>query len=816
MNEIELDKLIKNHFLGYAVESKLLYDSMNGASEIDKYKIRCAMRFIQAYDKFIENKLTQYDFESALRQYLIVLNTSVKISGFYISQNNPFGLYTDADGNISVSINIPSYLNKKFVYDAFMKNYLYTQTDESDETVTNGYIRALTGYTTHRSYEQQLAVNGALKVPDGYTALIAMLTGGGKSLITQSVAYQKSEGLTIVVVPTISLMLDQVRAAKNTIKTSNVDNEIFYYHSNSDLTTLIEALHNKTARMLFISPETLIKNEYLRKEILLTNEQHYLKNFIIDEAHIILEWGASFRVDFQCLDALQKRFLETNPQLRTYLLSATYTSPDVKMLKSFFAANGKWIELRFDKLRKEPRYNIVKADNYYDKQNKIKELVCTLPRPMIIYVNSPEDADGLKNKLSEFGFSNMETFTGKTTSDERERLINDWSNDKFDLMIATCAFGVGVDKKDVRTVLHLYVPSGPNRYYQECGRGGRDGLPCLALMLYTNDDIQSAHNLSQKVITTDKFVRRWISMIESNRTTLGIEDTCIDTAVRPDFLDSDDFFTYANNADVSWNVYVVLLLRRYGLIEIKDMEYKDDRYYFYVKLVDPQIRFDSEYTRNLFDSIRSLEKQMIIEEFLAIKSALNKASRVCISDLFNSAYKLTDEYCSGCNSHEDIIGSAVRGKSLKLAVESPISAISDEMKEFTDNQKEMMIYSEGQNDYLFSSLSDKGLDIAVVNDVAEFRKYTSCKDNTTLNVISFERFFELFSERNYFYTSGSIAFFIEDNQRLVERILSIRSKAKGMLIYIVNSDIFIPSYNKNLSEIVNGACINSNVLRGDG
>ena len=206
---------------------------------------------------------------------------------------------------------------------------------------------------------------------------------------------------------------------------------------------------------------------------------------------------------------------------------------------------------------------------------------------------------------------------------------------------------------------------------------------------------------------------------------------------------------------------------------------------------------------------------MIIEEFLAIKSALNKASRVCISDLFNSAYKLTDEYCSGCNSHEDIIGSAVRGKSLKLAVESPISAISDEMKEFTDNQKEMMIYSEGQNDYLFSSLSDKGLDIAVVNDVAEFRKYTSCKDNTTLNVISFERFFELFSERNYFYTSGSIAFFIEDNQRLVERILSIRSKAKGMLIYIVNSDIFIPSFNKNLSEIVNGACFNVNLLKGD-
>lgn len=368
-----------------------------------------------------------------------------------------------------------------------------------------------------------------------------------------------------------------------------------------------------------------------------------MKNFIVDEAHIIIEWGASFRLDFQCLDALQKRFLATNPQMRTYLLSATYTSSDVKMLKSFFAADGRWIELRFDKLRKEPRYNIIKADNYYDKHQKIFELVCTLPRPMIIYVNSPDDAEDLKTKLTEYGFSNLETFTGRTSSDERERLINDWVNDKFDLMIATCAFGVGVDKKDVRTVLHLYVPSGPNQYYQECGRGGRDGLPCLAIILYTNDDLQSAYNLSQKVITTDKFVGRWISMLESNKTTIGIDETCIDTAVRPNFLDSDDSFVYANNADVAWNVYVVLLLRRYGLIEIKDIEYKNDRYYFYVKIVDSKIRFDSDYTRELFESIRNKEKQMIGDEFFSIKSALNKSSRICISDLFNSVYKLTDE-----------------------------------------------------------------------------------------------------------------------------------------------------------------------------
>lgn len=814
MNESELIKLIQNHFLGYSADIELLYNCLNEVPKVDKYRIKSAVRLIRSYNSFIENKLTKYDFESALRQFLILFNTGIKIPGYCLSENNPFGLYSEAADTISVSMNISSYLNKKFVYDAFMKNYSSAHIDEGKKTLTNGYIKSLTGYESYRSYEQQLAVIGALKVPDGYTALVAMLTGGGKSLITQAVSYQKSEGLTIVVVPTISLMLDQVRAAKTTIK-SDVENEIFYYHSNCDTTKLVAALHNKTARMLFISPETLIKNDFLKSEIMMANEQHYLKNFIVDEAHIIIEWGASFRVDFQCLDALQKRFLETNPQLRTYLLSATYTSSDVRMLKSFFASDGRWIELRFDKLRKEPRYNIIKADNYYDKNQKIFELVCTLPRPMIIYVNSPDDAENLKTTLTEFGFSNLETFTGKTSSDERERLINDWVNDKFDLMIATCAFGVGVDKKDVRTVLHLYVPSGPNQYYQECGRGGRDGLSCLAIMLYTNDDIQSAYNLSQKVITTDKFVGRWISMLESNKTTIGIDETRIDTAVRPNFLDSDEFFVYANNADVAWNVYVILLLRRYGLIEIKDIEYKNDRYFFYVRLVDSQIRFDSDYTRTLFESIRNKEKQMIGDGFFSIKSALSKSSRICISDLFNSVYKLTDEYCAGCNSHENVIDCTNDGRVLKLTVSNPVAYVSDSMRSFSDEQKEMMIYSQEQDDYLYEFLSEKGLDIAVVKDVDKFRTCNASKNNSTLNIISYTDFFALVSERNNYYTSGSIAFFIDDDQITVERILTIREKLSGVLIYISPSDIYVPSVNKYLSEVINGSCLYAGLLKGD-
>ena len=103
------------------------------------------------------------------------------------------------------------------------------------------------------------------------------------------------------------------------------------------------------------------------------------------------------------------------------------------------------------------------------------------------------------------GFINIKTFTGETKSDERRELIDDWVNNKYDLMIATSAFGVGVDKPDVRTVIHLYMPESSDTYYQELGRGGRDGLPSLSVMCIDEDDIANAYNHVGKVLTTDKF-----------------------------------------------------------------------------------------------------------------------------------------------------------------------------------------------------------------------------------------------------------------------------------------------------------------------
>lgn len=129
----------------------------------------------------------------------------------------------------------------------------------------------------------------------------------------------------------------------------------------------------------------------------------------------------------------------------------------------------------------------------------------------------------------------METFTGLTNGRKREELIQGWIDDKFEIMVATSAFGVGVDKSDVRTVLHLYIPPNPNAYYQELGRGGRDGLPCLSVMCVDPDDSNIAFQRINKKCSPQKIVGRWNSMYNSATSPRKGNYAYIDTSVKPEY-----------------------------------------------------------------------------------------------------------------------------------------------------------------------------------------------------------------------------------------------------------------------------------------
>lgn len=722
---------------------------------------------------------------------------------------NCFGLKVNySNDSIYANFELPNYVNETFVRTIFDNQQVQKVADDTAIKVVNPYIYKLTKqkFMTFKSIEQQLAVIGALRVPAGYTAMVAMSTGGGKSLITQTVSYQYDNGLTIIIVPTISLMLDQQRNASSIIKPDN-KKEIMYYHSGCNVDELISALDKNLVRMLFISPEALIKNIRIQDSILKANSKGYLKNLVIDEAHIIIEWGASFRVDFQCLDSFKRLLVKDNPSLRTYLLSATFSKKVVDNLKMFYGDDDRWIEIRLDALRKEPRFDIIKCNSYTEKHDRIKELVCKLPRPMIIYVNSPDDAEKVQHELAKVGFDNTRIFTGKTKSIDRERIINEWISDKFDLMIATCAFGVGVDKKDVRTVIHSYIPSSADQYYQECGRGGRDGLPCLSVMLYTDDDIKATMSMTQKVLTVEKLCGRWFSMLNNRKTNIRLDSIVIDTSVKPNYSDTDSFYVDVNNADITWNVYVILLLRRARMIEITDVKYSDDRYIFNIRLIDKRIRFDCEQTIEIFNSIRDDESKSIYMEIKELTSKLRRVGKSCWSSMFNDIYLLTEEYCAGCNNHNDIRSERGNHFPLKKPIFYPVSIPEGKLCDVMTGTKEMLIICEEDSYEIIQNLLI-GADIIIIPDESElaFRLLNSKIIKPTQYCMGYSEFFDLSRMNSYYYLSGNIVFYIGDDQELAERVLNISHDKEYNRVYVVNSDFYIAKRNKNISELVNGAC----------
>lgn len=744
------------------------------------------------------------DFECAMRNYLLTMKKSIIIRNYSPSTRlKDFGLqYDSSTGKMWANLTLPEYSNKELIKQLYMQNIAEQREDKVHNLKTNGFIETLTGFKFFKSNEQKLAVMGALRTPTGYSCLVSMTTGGGKSLITQTIAYQ-NQGLTIVIVPTVSLMMDQYRNAVEIIK-SNVSSEVFYHHSESSLKKFYECLENKTARLLFISPESLIKNKELRERLQKANAQGYIKNLVVDEAHIIVEWGSSFRIDFQCLDALRKKFLLENQEIRTYLLSATYSDETVRQLKLFYAEDGKWIEIRCEKLRHETRFDIIKCASYGEKNSKVLDAIDLLPRPMIVYVKSPDEAEELKQRLQERGYRNIYTFTGNTNNEQRLTLIDEWKKGNFDLMIATCAFGVGVDKKNVRTVLHTYVPENPNKYYQEAGRGGRDGLPCLSCMIYIQQDVTAAFNFVSKVITTEKLLGRWFSMLNSTNTQPLLNSKyLIDTYVKPNYNADEEYIDSISNHDVTWNVYVILFLRRNGLVSIDDIQFLNNKYVFYVSVIDRRILSNNDETMNLIDEVRNNEWKKTEHEFTLMKNNLFNVGKVCWSDMFTKIYRKTYDYCAGCNHHADITDFEDT-KTLKKNIEGPHMEI-DEKYDFSMFGAQTMLTV--KEDYVnhFSSYLDDGISVFVSsNDVIDSVGGLQFAKNTKLLYCNYYDFFELVAV-NKFYVSGVIVICFPSDNALQNRLISVIEKEiknnDSRFILFSDKDYEIVSQRKTLSEL---------------
>ncbi len=307
----------------------------------------------------------------------------------------------------------------------------------------------------------------------GRNVLAVMPTGSGKSLCYQIPALM-CEGLTVVISPLIALMRDQVSA----LKLAGVDADTI--NSSSDQTAnyaVWKRLKAGSLKLLYLSPEKLMTETMLN-----TLKQQKLTLIAVDEAHCISQWGPAFRPEYSELAQLREMFPNT-PILATTATADEVTRSDI--MKLLFADNAEVHVQGFDR----PNIKLSAAAKVGNRHQLLDFLSPHKGTSGIVYCLSRKKTETMATLLESWGFRAL-TYHAGMDKEERDRNQNIFMTDPGVVMVATIAFGMGIDKSDIRFVLHADMPGSIEAYYQEFGRAGRDGEPAEAHMLFGLDDIR--------------------------------------------------------------------------------------------------------------------------------------------------------------------------------------------------------------------------------------------------------------------------------------------------------------------------------------
>jgi superfamily II DNA helicase RecQ len=430
----------------------------------------------------------------------------------------------------------------------------------------------LLGHTRYQSVGQRAAVRSALTTPPGATLAVSLATGEGKSLIFQLIArvgFAGSEpsepGLTLVVVPTVALAIDHENAALEKGLEAPISYRGADYENNQ---ALISRIDEDAQALCVASPEAVCGP--LRRSLTAAAKRGRLRALVVDEAHLIDGWGTGFRTEFQSLSGLRNQWIRGAPPgtaARTILISATLTAATLNMLRTLFAGPGEFQSVSALRLRGEPDYWTVACPTEADRESRVLEALRHVPRPAILYVTRVVDADAWRSRLVAEGFTHVELVHGETGAGERDRILRAWRDGDVDLVVATSAFGLGIDYRHVRAVVHACVPESLDRFYQEVGRGGRDGRSCLALTLYTRGDDGIAERISKAlVISIDRGRQRWGAMFEQRIPTDEPDTYILPLDVAPSQEPEDIDMRGERNSD--WNARVLTLMARAGMVQL--------------------------------------------------------------------------------------------------------------------------------------------------------------------------------------------------------------------------------------------------------
>ncbi|MEI8574779.1 ATP-dependent DNA helicase RecQ [Methylomonas sp. LW13] len=445
---------------------------------------------------------------------------------------------------------------------------------EDGRCLADPFITDVTGYEYYSSPGQREAIRGAFLIPPGDTLIVNLPTGSGKSLVGQAPAlvhYQDGH-LTLFVVPTVALAIDQARQMEQYFLRSKQINQAWplaWYGAmpEIDRSEIRHRMLEGTQRILFTSPEALTTS--LLRTVFEVAQNGMLRYIVIDEAHLITQWGDEFRPEFQVLAGLRNSLLRKLneaklPPFRTLLLSATFTPETIDTLANLFGPPERVQMIAAVHLRPEPQYWFYKAQSRVEKQERILEALRHAPRPFILYVTTREDATLWYRILKNAGLKRIQRFDGGTHGQERKRIIDGWISNKLDGIVATSAFGVGIDKADVRTILHATIPETLDRFYQEVGRGGRDGMPSVSLLVYEDTDWVLTENMANpRLISNELGMARWRALYESRKNYTNHGEL-----IRIDLRALRQGMSSGFGENLKWNMRTLMLMARAGFLEL--------------------------------------------------------------------------------------------------------------------------------------------------------------------------------------------------------------------------------------------------------
>jgi ATP-dependent DNA helicase RecQ len=394
-------------------------------------------------------------------------------------------------------------------------------------------LKSYFGFTAFRSYGSEPLQENAVRAAIGGKSILTIFpTGGGKSITFQVPALMSgvnTKALTVVISPLQSLMKDQVDNLERKGITEAVT--INGLLDPIERSKSVERVENGQASLLYISPESLrsvtIERLLLKRKI---------ARFVIDEAHCFSAWGQDFRVDYLYIGDFIKKLQKDKNLEETIPVScftATAKQKVIEDIRTYFREKLN-LDLEVFKTkvsRPNLHYQVFKKDNEEDKYNKLRDIIEEHDCPAIVYVSRTQKAYKLAERLSGDGF-NAKPYHGKMDREEKTANQNAFMKGDVQIMVATSAFGMGVDKSDVGAVIHYDISDSLENYIQEAGRAGRDeAINAECYVLFNEEDLDKHFILLNQTKMSSKEINQiWKAIKELTRTREKVSNSALEIA----------------------------------------------------------------------------------------------------------------------------------------------------------------------------------------------------------------------------------------------------------------------------------------------